>query len=54
LTPRRWALIAVSGVVLVAVLALINYLVPGTGHSDIGHFAGQVKHGGAGPTCAAR
>ena len=50
LTPRRWALIAVSGVVLVAVLALINYLVPGTGHSDIGHFAGQVMHGGAGPT----
>ena len=50
LTPRRWALIPVSGVVLVAVLALINYLVPGTGHSDIGHFAGQVLHGGAGPT----
>jgi hypothetical protein len=50
LTPRRWVLVLVSGLVLVTVFALINYLVPGTGHSDIGHFAGQVLHGGAGPT----
>jgi hypothetical protein len=50
LTTRRWALVVVSGLVLVTVFALINYLVPGTGHSDIGHFAGQVLHGGAGPT----
>jgi len=50
LTPRRRALVVVSGVALVTVVALINYLVPGTGHSDIGHFAGQVLHGGAGPT----
>ncbi|HEY2306000.1 MAG TPA: hypothetical protein VGI05_08985, partial [Streptosporangiaceae bacterium] len=50
LTTRRWALVVVSGLVLVIVFALINYLVPGTGHSDIGHFAGQVLHGGAGPT----
>ncbi len=50
LTPRRWALVAVSGLALVTIFALINYLIPGTGHSDIGHFAGQVLHGGAGPT----
>ena len=50
LTARRWALVVVSGLALVIVFALINYLVPGTGHSDIGHFAGQVLHGGAGPT----
>jgi hypothetical protein len=50
LTARRWALVMVSGLMLVIVFALINYLVPATGHSDIGHFAGQVLHGGAGPT----
>jgi len=50
LAARRWALVVVSGLALVIVFALINYLVPGTGHSDIGHFAGQVLHGGAGPT----
>src|SRR6185312_8477726 len=50
LPPRRWALVAVSGLALVTAFALINYLVPDTGHSDIGHFAGQVLHGGAGPT----
>ena len=50
LTARRWALVVVSGLVLVIVFALINYLVAATGHSDIGHFAGQVLHGGAGPT----
>ena len=50
LTVRRWALVAISGMVLVAVFAAINYFVPGTGHSDIGHFVGQALHGGAGPT----
>jgi hypothetical protein len=50
LTARRWALVAISGMALVTVFALINYFVPGTGHSDIGHFVGQVLHGGAGPT----
>jgi hypothetical protein len=50
LTARRWALVAAGGLALVIGFALINYLVPGTGHSDIGHFAGQVLHGGAGPT----
>jgi hypothetical protein len=49
LTARRWALLAAGGAVLVTVFGLINYFVPGTGHSDIGHFAGQVLHGGAGP-----
>jgi hypothetical protein len=47
LTARRWAVVAVSGMALAAVFALINYLVPGTGPSDIGQFAGQVLHGGA-------
>jgi hypothetical protein len=50
LTARRWAFVAVSGMALVTVFALLNYFVPGTGHSDIGHFVGQVLHGGAGPT----
>jgi hypothetical protein len=50
LTARRWALVVVSGLVLVILFALINYFVAATGHSDIGHFAGQVLHGGAGPT----
>ena len=30
--------------------ALINYFIPVTGHSDIGAFAGQALHGGAGGT----
>jgi hypothetical protein len=50
ITWRRAALIAVSGLALVAVFALVNYFVPVTGHSDIGGFAGQVLHGGAGAT----
>jgi hypothetical protein len=49
LTARRWVLVVVSGLAVVTVFALINYLVPGTGPSDIGHFAGQALHGGAGP-----
>ncbi len=49
LTARRWVLAAVSGVAVVTVFALINYFVPGTGHSDIGQFAGRALHGGAGP-----
>ena len=43
LTARRCAFVVVSGLVLVIVFALINYLVPATGHSDIGHFAGHVS-----------
>jgi hypothetical protein len=50
LTARRVAFAALSGVGLFAAFALVNYLVPVTGHSDIGFFAGQVLHGGAGGT----
>jgi hypothetical protein len=47
ITPRRGALIAVSGIVLIAVFAVLNYLLPATGVSDIGAFVGHVLHGGA-------
>jgi hypothetical protein len=47
ITPRRGALIAVSGIVLIAVVAVLNYLVPATGASDLGAFVGHVLHGGA-------
>jgi hypothetical protein len=50
ITWRRAVLAAVSGLALVTVLALVNYFVPVTGHSDIGGFVGQVLHGGAGAT----
>ncbi len=50
LSARRVALAALSGVALFAVFALVNYFVPVTGHSDIGFFAGQALHGGAGGT----
>jgi hypothetical protein len=46
-TARRALLAAVSGVALVIGFALINYLVPVTGHSDIGGFVGKAVHGGA-------
>src|SRR5262249_35918296 len=46
LTWRRMLLVAVSGLALFAVFALISYLVPGlTGKSDIGAFAGSSLHG---------
>jgi hypothetical protein len=47
-TARRAALIAVSGVALVTLFALVNYFAPVTGHSDIGGFVGKAIHGGAG------
>ena len=50
ITARRVVLAAVSGLLLIALFALANYLLPVTGHSDIGAFAGQVLHGHAGPT----
>jgi hypothetical protein len=50
ITPWRAALAAVSGLALVALVALFSYAVPVTGHSDIGGFVGQVLHGGAGAT----
>ena len=45
----RWAVpIAVSGLALFAVFALISYLVPAAGVSDIGTFAGNLLHGEGG------
>jgi len=45
----RWALpIAVSGVALFAVFALVSYFVPAVGVSDIGTFAGNLLHGEGG------
>jgi len=45
---RRVLLVAVSGLALFAVFALISYLAPATGHSDIGVFAGNTLHGRSG------
>jgi hypothetical protein len=45
---RRVLLVAVSGLALFAVFALISYLVPATGKSDIGSFAGSALHGHSG------
>ncbi len=47
-TFRRGLLIGVSGLVLVVGFAVLNYLVPATGPSDIGAFVGHVLHGGSG------
>lgn len=48
ISARRVALVLGSGLALFAVFALINYLVPATGQSDIGAFAGNLLHGHAG------
>jgi hypothetical protein len=45
---RRVLLVAVSGLALFAVFALISYFTSITGSSDIGRFAGDVLHGHAG------
>jgi hypothetical protein len=42
---RRVLLVAVSGLALFAVFALISYFTPVAGKSDIGRFAGDVLHG---------
>ena len=44
---RRVLLVAVSGLALFAVFALISYYTPIAGKSDIGRFAGDVLHGHA-------
>jgi hypothetical protein len=45
----RWVVpIAVSGLALFAVFALISYFVPAVGVSDIGTFAGNLLHGDGG------
>jgi len=48
LSWRRVARVAVSGLALFVVFALISYFVPVTGKSDIGSFAGSALHGHAG------
>jgi hypothetical protein len=48
LSWRRALLILASGLLLFAVFALISYLVPATGKSDIGSFAGSSLHGHSG------
>lgn len=45
---RRVLLVAVSGLALFAVFALISYFAPATGKSDIGSFAGSTLHGHSG------
>jgi hypothetical protein len=46
---RRWALpLAVSGVVVFLVFAVISYFLPGAGVSDMGTFAGNLLHGRGG------
>ena len=45
---RRVLLVAVSGLALFAIFALISYLTPVTGQSHLGTFAGDVLHGHAG------
>ncbi len=50
ITVRRGLLLAVSGLAVVAAFAVTSYALPGTGHSDIGAFVGQVLHGGASGT----
>lgn len=45
----RWAVpVALSGVALFAVFAVISYLFPAVGVSDLGTFAGNLLHGGGG------
>jgi hypothetical protein len=45
----RWAVpIAISGVALFAVFALVSYFVPAAGVSDIGTFTGNLLHGQGG------
>ncbi len=50
ITVRRGLLVAVSGLAVVVLFAVLSYALPGTGHSDIGAFVGQVLHGGASGT----
>jgi hypothetical protein len=52
ITIRRVAVVLGSGIAVFAVFALINYLIPATGPSDIGAFAGNLFHGHAGALLA--
>lgn len=49
ITPRRAVAVGISGLLLITVFAVVNYLVPATRASDIGAFVGHVLHGEAGP-----
>jgi hypothetical protein len=48
-TPLRAGLIAISGVVLITAFAVLSYIFPAVGVSDISAFVGHVLHGSAGP-----
>ncbi len=48
MNARRAVIVAVSGVALVTLFAVVNYFAPATGPSDVGSFVGKVLHGGAG------
>ncbi len=48
ITTRRAMLVAVSGLALVTLFAIVSYFVPVAGHSDVGGFVGKALHGGAG------
>jgi hypothetical protein len=45
---RRAALVAVSGLVLFVVFAMVSYFIPAAGASDMGTFAGNLLHGQGG------
>jgi len=48
ITPRRAAIVAISGVLVIALFGVLNFLFPAvTGASDIGAFVGRLLHGGA-------
>jgi hypothetical protein len=48
-TPLRAGVIAISGLVLLTAYAVLSYLFPAVGVSDVGAFVGHVLHGTAGP-----
>ena len=48
-TPLRVGLIAVSGLVLITAFAVLSYVYPAVGVSDISAFVGHLVHGSAGP-----
>jgi hypothetical protein len=50
ITARRGLAIAVSGIALVTVFAVLDYLLPAIGPSHLGGFVGQLLHGGASAT----
>ncbi len=49
ITPLRVGLIAVSGLAVITAFAVLSYIYPAVGVSDISAFVGHVIHGSAGP-----